>query len=104
VPLLSEDAFEATMGVPMRPVPAVIALPPDFWEYVDRISRSDLGGCDVGAGDIGLAYRDPTGRCDHVLLRSNDPDVFLVVVIDRHGPRLHGHFLLDLPRLYGIRE
>ena len=92
------------MGVPMSPVQEATGLPPDFWEYVDRISRSDLGGYDVGAGDIGLAYRDPTGRYDHVLLRSNDPDVFLVVVIDRHGPRLHGHFLLDLPHVYGIRE
>ena len=92
------------MGVPMRPVEEVEQLPPDFWEYVDRISGADLGGYDLGNGDIAMAYRDPTRRYDHVLLRSDDPDVFLVVVIDRDGPTLHGHFLLDLPHVYGLRD
>jgi hypothetical protein len=104
MPLLTEEAFRATMGEPMRPVEEATALPPDFWGYFDRIDRSDLGGYDVGEGQIEFAYREPTGQYDHVLLRSNDPDVFLVMVIDRDGPKLHGHFLLDLPRVYGLRQ
>jgi hypothetical protein len=103
VALLTEADFKSTMGDPMRPVEEQTALPSDFWDYFDNIPAEDLGGYDRGTGDIKAAYRDPSARYDHVLLGSNDPDVFLAVVIHRARGQVYGHFLLDLPRVYGLR-
>ena len=92
------------MGVPMSPVEEMEQLPPDFWEYVDRISGADLGGYDLGNGDIEYGTVIPrdvtTTSCfDRTILMS-----FSSWVIYRDGPTLHDHFLLDLPRVYGLRE
>jgi hypothetical protein len=103
VALLTEAGFKATMGEPMTPIEDQTPLPSDFWPYFDAVETSDLGGYDFGEGQIERAYRDPTGRHDHVLLASNENDVFLVVVIDRRAQSVHGHYLLDLPRVYGGR-
>ncbi len=101
--LLTQEAFKATMGEPMRAVEEPTALPSDFWDYFDSVPETDFGGRDFGQGEIGLAYRDPSGRFDHVLLRSEDPDVFLAVVISRSPGQIHGHYLLDLPKEYGLQ-
>lgn len=103
VALLSEQAFKATMGQPMRPVEESTPLPPDFWRYFDGIPPEDFRGYEFGRGEVRLAYREPAGQFDHVLLGSSDPDVFMVVVVDRVGQSVYGHHLLDLPKAYGLR-
>lgn len=90
------------MGDPMGPVPAHTPLPPNFWDYYEGIDQSDLGDFDFGAGVVAHAWRDPSARFDHVLLSSDDPNAFLVIVIDLQGPVVHGHHLLDLGRLYRL--
>ena len=102
MPLLTEQEFKATMGDAMGPVPEHTPLPPDFWDYYDAIDQSDLGGFDFGPGVVARAWRNPAARFDHVLLCSDDPNAFLVIVIDLRGPVVHGHHLLDLRRLYGL--
>lgn len=85
----------------MKLVEESAPLPADFWAYFDALNKTDLGGHDLGQGDIELAYREPAGRFDHLLLRSRTPDVFLVMIVDRASGSVFGHHLLDLPHLYG---
>jgi len=44
----------------------------------------------------------PNHRFDHVLVNSEDRNVFMVVVLDREAGKVHGHRLLDLNREYGL--
>jgi hypothetical protein len=101
VGLLTEAQLKATMGDPMLPVTESTPLPEGFWSYFETIPAADMQGYEFGDGRIERAYRGPDGF-DHVLLASNDPDVFLVIVLATREALIYGHHLLDLPRVYGL--
>jgi len=101
---LSEAEFLATFAAPMQRVgddggPAV-----DFWPYVERIPAADFEGHDCSKGSVRYVWRDATGRYEHVLIDSDDRDVFMVVVLDRLAPVVIGHRLLDLGAMYGLED
>jgi hypothetical protein len=75
--------------------------PFNFWPYVQAIPSEDFKGYDCSAGHVKYVYRHPSGRLEHVLINSNNEDVFMVIVVDRSTGTVVGHRLLDLPRLYG---
>ena len=104
MPLLSEPEFLGTFTAPMRQVGGDDEPPFDFWPYVDAIPDGDFEGRDCSEGAVSLAWRNATGRYEHVLIDSDDPEVFMVVVLDRESKTVVGHHLLDLPRLYGLRD
>lgn len=103
MPRLTDTEFEATMG--QRPESVDLGTPPpfDFWPYFDAVPPEDFDGFDFTAGEVSHAWNMPGGKYQHVLVRCPDPDVFLVLVLDLIKCRVHGHHLLDLPRLYGRR-
>jgi hypothetical protein len=104
MPLLSEAEFLATFNAPMRQAGPDDEPPFDFWEYVEAIPARDFEGRDCSEGSVRTVYRDASGRYEHVLIDSDDREVFMVVVLDRESKTVLGHRLLDLPRLYGLRD
>jgi len=101
---LSENDFQATFASPMQRVASEEGPPFDFWPYFESIPEADFEGHDCSAGTVSYAYRDATGRFEHVLVNSEDRNVFMVLVLNRHVNEVVGHRLLDLPRLYGIAD
>jgi hypothetical protein len=101
---LTDADFQATFAPPMQRLEADEQPPFDFWEYFDAIPAGDFGAYDCSDGDVDYVYRDASGRFEHVLVNSDDRDVFMVVVLDRALERVHGHYLLDLPAKYGLRD
>ena len=80
-------------------------VPPfDFWDYFEQIDPTDFEKYDCSDGEVDIAYRDPTGRFEHVLVKSTDPNVFMVLILDRTELRVFGHHLLDLNKEYGLTE
>ena len=98
---LSEAEFKATFDAPMQRVGMDEGPPFDFWPYVDAIPAEDFEGHDCSPGSVTYAYRDESGRYQHVLIDSEARDVFMAVVLDLRAERVVGHHLLDLPKLYG---
>jgi hypothetical protein len=43
-------------------------------------------------------------RFEHVLINSEDRNVFMVIVLELEASRVLGHHLLDLNRLYGLSD
>lgn len=76
----------------------------DFWPYVERIPAEDFKGFDCSAEQIDRAYRHPDGRYEHVLINSDNRNVFMVVVLDRDTRSVVGHHLLNLNELYGSAD
>jgi hypothetical protein len=76
--------------------------PFDFWPYVDSIEPEAYRGFDCSRGTVEYAYRNAQGTFEHVLLDSNDPDVFMVVVLDLTSNSVLGHYLLNLKVEYGL--
>ena len=99
--LFSREEFLATFGVTRSPVPADAPAPFNFWLYFETIPEVDFEGHDCSAGRVQYVWREPA-RYDHVLVNSEDPNVFMVLVLDRTECRVLGHRLLDLNREYGL--
>ena len=99
---LTEAEFHATLDAPMQRAALDEGAPFDFWPYFDAIPQSDFDGHDCSDGTVTYVYRDTNGHFEHVLVDSEDRNVFMVLVLDCVSKRVVGHRLLDLPRLYGL--
>ncbi len=75
----------------MQRVPVDAKPPCDFWNYFEKIPTSDFEGYDCSAGSVSYAWKDPSGRFQHVLIDSPDKDVFMVIVIDLEYLAVLGH-------------
>lgn len=102
--LLTETEFRETFSAPMGQV-ALDAPPPcDFWGYFDAIPRADFEGHNCSEGVVSHAWNDASGRYQHVLVNSEDENVFMVLVLDMRRRSVLGHRLLNLNSEYGIQS
>lgn len=99
---LSESEFHATFGEPMRRMATDAAPPFEFWDYFESIPESDFDGHDCSSGAVTYVWEHPTGRFQHVLVNSEDKNIFMVLVLDIPNHTVLGHRLLDLKREYGL--
>ncbi|MFO0960268.1 MAG: hypothetical protein U0800_22980 [Isosphaeraceae bacterium] len=103
MPLLSREQYLSTFDSPMRRA-GVEGPPFDFWPYFNAIPPADYEGHDCSGCEVESVYRDPSGRYEHVLVKSQDRNVFMALVLDLSSERVYGHWLLDLNREYGLGE
>ena len=103
MPLLTAEQFRATFGMSRHRVgnegPQF-----DFWPYFDAIPATDFEGHDCSAGVVENVWRMSPVPYEHVLVNSEDRNVFmvLVLVLDREAGVVYGHRLLDLNCEYGL--
>jgi hypothetical protein len=100
--LLSREEYLATFGETRTRVSPDEAPPFDFWTYFDAIPVSDFESRDCSAGTVQHVWREGSGRYEHVLINSEDRNVYMVLVLDRLARTVYGHRLLDLNREYGL--
>ncbi len=98
--LLSETEFLATTAAPMRRLGQDAKAPFHFWDYFDSIPSADFENHECSAGTVAYVWQDPQGRFQHVLVDSEDKNVFMVLVLDLLNQSVLGHRLLDLNRDY----
>jgi hypothetical protein len=101
--LLTAEQFRATFGESRHRV-GDEGPPFDFWPYIEAIPASDFDGHDCSAGIVESAYRMSPGPYEHVLVKSEDRNVFLVIVLDHTTGVVYGHRLLDLNCEYGLND
>jgi hypothetical protein len=99
---LSKTEFLSTFGQPMTKIDANAEAAFQFWNYFDEIPKEHFETHDCSECLVDTVYRDPTGRFEHVLVNSEDKNVFMVLVLDRQAFEVHGHLLLDLNEEYGV--
>jgi hypothetical protein len=99
---LSETEYLATMAEPMRRLSPDDGAPFPFWDYFDAIPSADFDGHDCSAGSVTYVWEHPMANFQHVLIDSEDHNVFMVLVIDMAACQVLGHRLLDLNQEYGI--
>jgi hypothetical protein len=99
---LSEAEFKATMDAEPVAVAQDESPPFDFWPYFHTIPEADFRGHDFSEGEVTNAWSMPISRYQHVLVRCETPNVYLVLVLDLQLRIVHGHRVLDLNELYGL--
>lgn len=103
MPLLTAEQFRSTFGATRHRI-GDDEPPFDFWPYVDGIPAADFEGHNCSGGNVEVAYRMEPGGYEHVLIRSENRNVFMVIVLDRDARTVYGHHLLDLNREYGLDD
>ena len=101
MPLLTAEQFRATQGEARQRVGPDESPPFDFWPYFETIPAADFAGHDCSGGVVENAWRVSPGAFEHVLVNSEDRNVFMVLVLDRESGVMYGHRLLDLNCEYG---
>ncbi len=101
---LTKDEYLATFVEPMRRLDADETYKPvHIGEYVAEcidafdppVSRDQL--------EIQHVYLNGAHSFYHVLIHDGQQNEFLVIVVDCNWEAVHGHYLLDLNREYGLR-
>ena len=73
----------------------------DIWTYVEELTRQNI--VDKYVADKNLVetvYRNDTSTFDHVMLPTNNKNIFIVVVVDLKKEKLFGHYKLNLNEEY----
>ena len=78
--------------------------PFDFWPYFEKIPKEDFEGYDCTAGNVTYVWEDPSANFQHVLINSNDTNVFKVLILDLKEKCVLGHRLLNIASEYGLNS
>ena len=78
--------------------------PFDFWPYFDQIPENDFEGCDCSEGQVDMVWSDSNESLQHVLVKSSEENVFMVLVLDTKSKTMKGHYLLNLDDKYGFYQ
>lgn len=99
---LSYDEYRSTFDQKMNRLGPDAVPPFDFWSYIEAIPPGDYGDFDCSAGSVDYVYENSRKTFSHILINSNDGNVFMVVVLDLEAGKVYGHRLLNLNELYGL--
>ncbi len=100
--LLTAAEFQGTFTAPMQRVTLDGASSPvAFWTYFDAIPPVHFAGRACAGQSVSHPWAEASGRFQHILVATDEPNVFVVLVLDLRECVVHGHRLLDLDREYG---
>lgn len=100
--LLTQEQFLATFGESSQRIDDDDPPPFDFWPYFETIPVEDFHGYNCSAGTVEYVWRMLPGPFDHVLVNSENRNVFMALVLNREAGTVLGHRLLNLNREYGL--
>ncbi len=92
---LNRTAFDATFSTIMTPVDPRRTPPFDYWADFEKIPQEDFEGHDFSARVVDQVYQTSGGRYQHVLVRSEEPGVFLVLVLTLSERVVFGYRLIN---------
>jgi hypothetical protein len=94
---LSKEEFSATMQGNMTNVTNKPETSVDIWPQVKLlVDRGIVDDAVYTAKKVQVVYRNGAGTFDHVTLPTNDPDHFIVIVVDILNNKITGYYQLDL--------
>ena len=75
----------------------------DIWDYVEQLT-TDKEVLDYVNREqlVEKVYRNDEETFDHVLLPTDNSNIFVVIIVDLGQKEIKGHFRLDLNKEYGL--
>lgn len=105
IKLLTEEEYLATMSEEMIDATEFAEAVVDIWPYVEILVAEGVVQQEVfDDAHVEMVYRDAEDSFDHILLPTEDENIFIVIVVDLEHVELYGHYILNLKEGYGILE
>jgi hypothetical protein len=99
---LTELEFRNTFGNKMTDVTETAEPVVDIWNYVEELVKEKLVDNNVFENKlVATVYRNDTSTFDHILLPTDDQNIFITLVVDLLNGTIAGHIKLDLNQKYG---
>jgi hypothetical protein len=100
---LTEKEYKSTITGSMANVTETAEPIVDIWSYVEElVDEGIIPGHVFNNELVESVYENEDGSFHHVLLPTEDQNIFVVLIIDVKGERIKGHFGLDLNLQYGL--
>lgn len=91
------------MGVVMTDVTDTAEPVVDIWPYVKELVDANMVSAYVFNNNlVEKVYRNDTSTFDHILLPTDEGNVFIVIVAELTKAAIFGHYLLDLVKDYSL--
>jgi len=100
--LLSDTEFRETFREPIRRISSAVAPPFEFWNYFEHLREADFRGHECIDETVTYVYESGGGKYQHVLVNTDAPNTFMVLVLDLVKQEVYGHCLLDLGHEYDL--
>jgi len=101
--ILTEKEFKETMMDKMVDVTSTAEPIVDIWPYVQQLTRDkEVSNYVYDNQLVEMVSRNDKGTFDHVLLPTDDKNIFVVIIVDLRNEKVKGHFRLDLNKEYGL--
>jgi hypothetical protein len=98
---LSEKEYKETIGYKMADVTETAEPIVDIWTYVKDLVYENIVSEYVFKNNlVEKVYRNDSSTFDHILLPTNDKNVFIVIVVKIGNATILGHYKLDLTKEY----
>lgn len=101
---LTKDEYLGTMGTKMVDVTDTAEPAVDIWPYIQQLTKDKLVLEYFYENNlVEKVYKNDTGTFDHVLIPTDNQNIFVVIVVDLPQAKIKGHYKLDLEEEYGIK-
>ena len=100
---LTEKQYKDTMTNKMVDVTETVQPVVGIWDYVGHLTK-DKEVLDYVNEEqlVEKVYRNDEETFDHVLLPTDNSNIFIVIIVDIRQKEIKGHFRLDLNKEYGL--
>ncbi|SMB90139.1 hypothetical protein SAMN00120144_3285 [Hymenobacter roseosalivarius DSM 11622] len=99
---LTFEGYNQTFEAPMREITRNEEELLDIWPYIESIPATDLEGFEIL--NVLYVYRNASNLFEHILIGTENENVFLVIIIHIEHLKIHGHYLLNVVKMYGLTE
>lgn len=100
---LTEKDFKSTMDSEMIDITEIAEPIVDIWPYIEVLVKNNLITEYIYQnGLIDSVYQNEQNTFHHVLIPTDNDNVFIVLVIDIRKEIIKGHIKLNLNKEYGI--
>jgi hypothetical protein len=100
---LTEKEYKETMTGKMVDVTSTAQPIVDIWPYVGQLTKDNEVLDYVYQNQlVETVYRNDKETFDHILLPTDNTNIFIAIIVDIGQRKIKGHFRLDLNDDYGL--
>lgn len=100
---LTKEDYNSTFSNKMIDVTNSTEPIVEIWPYVEELSKRNIINTYVSRNKlVELVYQNEQNTFHHILLPTEDKNIFVVILVNLLTKKIKGHFILDLNKEYGL--
>ncbi len=102
---LTKEEYISTFDPKMLDVTQTAIPVVNIWQYVEQLTKHNIVLPYVFEKQlVEYVYENTASTFHHILLPTNNKNIFVAIIVDIKEKYIKGHYLLDLEKEYGLKE